>query len=347
MKSNKPAKKSRQDKLTALKVRDFQCHESFNLPLATGITTLIGPSDAGKSSLLRALRWVALNRPRGDGFIRNGARRARVTVEAGSTVVRQRGKSNLYRVDEHKLKAFGNDPPPQVLSALNLGPLNFQGQHDAPFWFDLTPPELARQLNKLIDLDSIDRVAGNLAKYLRSYRAEQDVSRQRQEELAREYQSLRSVREIDQSLLTIEDHKTWADGLTEEHRSLEEAIGRIEQARRISQRAKALAERAEVLLNKMSCALDRDTKIYELTRTIDLLERTDHDRQFQADTTRLDELWSGVAEKEVVIDKLSSMAGAVERGEKDLSQLKAAIPKAEEEFRKKSDGRCPLCGAKV
>ena len=51
--------------------RNFQSHKKTLLEFHDGINIIMGPTDSGKTSLLRGLYWVRYNRPRGDDFISN------------------------------------------------------------------------------------------------------------------------------------------------------------------------------------------------------------------------------------------------------------------------------------
>ena len=73
--------------LKSIKLINFQTHQEVKLDLSPTITTIKGPTDSGKSSVLRALRWVCLNDIPGDEFIREGATCARVILRAGDSEV--------------------------------------------------------------------------------------------------------------------------------------------------------------------------------------------------------------------------------------------------------------------
>lgn len=143
--------------LTKIELTNFQKHKTLKLKLGR-VTTIVGPSDTGKSALLRALRWVLLNRPNGTGFIRKGAKAAAVRVEVdGTEIIRERGPgTNLYST-ALSYKAFGNEVPREIAELVNVDGNNFQGQHDAPFWFSLTPGQVSKELNRIVNLDRIDR----------------------------------------------------------------------------------------------------------------------------------------------------------------------------------------------
>ena len=160
-----------------LQIQNFQRHEQLRLKLDESIVAITGQSDVGKSSVLRALRWLATNRPRGDGFVRDGGERTSVKIRVdGKTVERVRGKGeNTYTVDGKVLEAFGTDVPEEIANLLNLGPENFQGQHDPPFWFCLTAGEVAKQLNKIVDLELIDQATARIATKLRKCKARVEV----------------------------------------------------------------------------------------------------------------------------------------------------------------------------
>ena len=109
-----------------LVLHGFQAHEKLVLRLDPRVTCLVGPSDRGKSSVLRALKWLATNRPSGSEFLRWGSKSVRVKVKAdGKTVEREKGQANLYRLGSDEFKAFGQDVPEQIASLLNLGEINF------------------------------------------------------------------------------------------------------------------------------------------------------------------------------------------------------------------------------
>ena len=99
--------------LERLRIQNFQSHHKLDIQLDPAVTTLIGPSDVGKSAVLRAFRWLATNRPRGDAFIRDGADRVSVKARVdGQNVTRRRGPAgNEYIVDGASLKALERTCP--------------------------------------------------------------------------------------------------------------------------------------------------------------------------------------------------------------------------------------------
>ncbi len=186
--------------------KDFQCHEFLGIAFDPKVTCLIGPSDVGKSAVLRAIRWVAFNRPLGDACVREGAERSTVKLLVdGRTIRRRRGKGiNSYELDKQRFEAFGNNVPEQVENLLNLSDANVQGQHDPSFWFSLSPPEVARQLNQVVDLDVMDAVVARVAARVRSVGAEQGVVAKRLTEAQGELEGLSYVPEVEKVIEKLE-----------------------------------------------------------------------------------------------------------------------------------------------
>lgn len=156
-------------KILSLRVENFQAHELRKVQFSPEITTIRGPTDRGKSALLRALRWLCLNDMAGDAFVREGAKSTVVELhiatntKSGMLIIargRNRGAGgNFYRIgkeDADKLVAFGQSVPEEVRKVLALAEINFQGQHDSPFWLNETAGEVSRRLNAVIDLSVID-----------------------------------------------------------------------------------------------------------------------------------------------------------------------------------------------
>lgn len=132
-------------------INNFQSHKDTKLEFAPTITTFVGPSDSGKTSIFRAIELIVKNEPKGTEYISVGESRmtAGLILEDGTEVVRERTKSinryNLHHPDGTSLplEGFGRDIPPDISEALDYYPvkvdtdmsidLNFSKQLDGPF----------------------------------------------------------------------------------------------------------------------------------------------------------------------------------------------------------------------
>jgi exonuclease SbcC len=167
-----------------IQIENFQSHIKATIePAPPGqLTVITGPSDSGKTAVLRAGRWLFVNEPQGDDFIRVGATFARVTAEYesvdegggnsgenGGVVVRHRtaGGTNRYIVNGEKLEGFGRGGVPlEVKEITGVRPvkigdlefnLNIAEQLSGPFLgSSVSAPARAKVLGKLAGTEEID-----------------------------------------------------------------------------------------------------------------------------------------------------------------------------------------------
>lgn len=155
---------------------NFQRHAKISIGFDR-IVTIVGPTDAGKSAVVRALRWAAFNKPGGRAFVRHGKKGCRVVLTIdGRQITRRRGRKNTYELDGKVFAAFGAGVPAEISRLLNLDEVNFQGQHAAPYWLSDSPGEVSRQLNRIVNLGSIDNALRNVGAAYRGAAAAVTVS---------------------------------------------------------------------------------------------------------------------------------------------------------------------------
>ena len=213
-----------------LTIKNFQAHKKLEVELDPHVTTIIGPSDVGKSAIIRALMWITTLHPSGTAFIREGSKQTTVNlVVDGQEILRTRSASiNTYALDGKEFKAFGNDVPSDIRGLLNLSPVNFQSQHDSPFWFCETAGEVSRQLNQIVNLEIIDRTLANLDRIGREARTQIKVVTQQLDEAKELRSTLKWAKTAEQELATAEAlHKVWSE-TQENHRGLIQITGDIE-----------------------------------------------------------------------------------------------------------------------
>lgn len=87
--------------ITKIHLVNFQSHEDTTLDLDKHFNVIVGESRQGKSSVLRAIRWVVENKPSGKSFIRTQADKAivEITLENGTIIQRFiSNKENGYKI---------------------------------------------------------------------------------------------------------------------------------------------------------------------------------------------------------------------------------------------------------
>lgn len=175
--------------IRSIRLRNFQSHVDSKLEPAPagGLTVITGPTDSGKSAIIRGMRWVVYNQPQGDDFRRVGCDFVEVTMMTdGGTITRRRTATvNRYIVNGQPLEGFGRDVPMEVQEVTGVRPVrlgdqvilaNLASQLDPPFLgSSLSGPARARILGLLAGTEVIDRAARDLGTDI--YRDRQEAKR--------------------------------------------------------------------------------------------------------------------------------------------------------------------------
>lgn len=165
--------------LERLEIENFQAHNKLVIDFDPHVTTIVGPSDVGKSAVIRALQWLFANQPLGDSFIRHGTNVTSVMLDAdGHKITRRKGGSiNEYTIDDKVYKSFRTLPPdPATAITQHKNDLTFQSQHDAPFWFSSTAGQVGRALNAVTDMNVMDESLSAVGSELRGARRDVDTA---------------------------------------------------------------------------------------------------------------------------------------------------------------------------
>lgn len=190
--------------IDVIRIQGYQSHVDSRLNLAPGLNVITGPSDAGKTAVIRAVRWVAFNEPAGEAFLNESVGEATVQLELSSGVSvtkrRRKGKTSyeLSTLDEPFEKA---EVPEEVQLALGImkqgfgdfeTALNFSFQLEAPFLISETASAGAKVLGKLAGTEVVDMATKSVAK---------DTYQARQEKAAAD----KDIQRIDGYLLEFDD----------------------------------------------------------------------------------------------------------------------------------------------
>lgn len=232
-------------------IENFQSHVHTELTFHPGLNVLVGPSDSGKSAILRALRWVLFNYPRGMEMIREGASRCQVTLELddGTKIIRTRSKSiNRYTLiqpdqEELILEGFGSEVPQEVVEAHGIRPIRLEKQEiflqlgtqlEGPFLLSESGGTKAKMIGMISGAQLIDRAirgtatdrnqlqsrARFLDEQVKEYQ-EKLVPYQNLEELGEKLSSLESrfqeIRKKEQLLRKLQEMKSLYQKNKEEH----------------------------------------------------------------------------------------------------------------------------------
>ena len=105
-----------------IELKNFQAHSQTVLNLRDGLVCVVGATNAGKSSIIRALRSLIYDSIRGYRYVRHGQASATVNVQFDDVAVAKvKGKKeNRYIVGGEKYDAIGVGIPVEAAKALNM-----------------------------------------------------------------------------------------------------------------------------------------------------------------------------------------------------------------------------------
>lgn len=294
--------------LKQIRLVNFQCHIDKVVDLHPHVTVLVGDNRKGKSAIIRGLRWAALNQWQGkaDQFIHWNGEDAQVDLVFDKvTISRLKGKQgNFYLLNGEPIGAsVGVKIPDAVQKIINLTEDNFQDQLDPAFWFSLTCGQVARSLNKIVNLSDIDSSLAGIGESVRAAKAKLKVVEANLEEAKSLKKSLDWTIQADADLKALEAKQQKLVG----NRAGLQRLARwrellTSQSRREKHAADAIL-RGDKLIDKMG-------KLEKLRKKLDSLE-------------------SG-------LDRIS-------QAQESIKCVKTELAKKEPRLINAQAGRCPLC----
>lgn len=330
-----------------LQIRNFQPHTDRTIEFDPLVTVIVGLSDCGKSSIVRALRWVCINEPSGDAFLQDGKKRCGAALHVDGRVIRRIKASgeNSYKFDAQRYEAIGKAVPEAVANFLNLSPVSWQGQHDAPFWLSSTAGQVGRELNAIVNLELIDRVL------LETNRI---VVRERQrEELIGE--KLKKAKAEVEELEWVDEAKLDFDDLEDSHTCCEEAATQAERMSAVCLNAtkmEELAEEIDVVLHVAEKVVVAGLRLEELEEQIGnldgIIEQAERSSRIEApDFSGVEEAWETIEKQRERCNRLDKLIQSIESSEAAADDADEQWESAENQLAEETEGRCPLCGAEM
>lgn len=211
-------------------LRNFQSHKRSLLEFHPGVNVIIGESDAGKSAIIRAFRWVKENRPVRDSFRSKWGGSTFVTINSNKNEI-TRIKNNtengyILKVDDKifTFSAIKTDVPQEVSDTLNLSDSNIHYQLDSPFLLLESAGEVAKHFNKVAKLDQIDLGLQNIQKWINSISKEIKFKEQSKIDLENELKQYENLDKLESELEVLESLENQILRINKEQDSLEKLI---------------------------------------------------------------------------------------------------------------------------
>lgn len=167
--------------IKALELNNFQKHERLLLNFTEGVNVIVGSTDCGKSTIIRAIRWTFYpDQLRGEVVRRTDTKKTSVKVTLDSGIIIERIKTstvNSYKLtingEETEYNATGNTLPEDIQKIIKFIPieidkdniiLNIANQIAMPFLLDKSGTFRQKLFNKLTGNDILDQAMQGLNK---------------------------------------------------------------------------------------------------------------------------------------------------------------------------------------
>lgn len=326
-----------------IRFENFQAWKDLTLTLDPHATVLVGPSDSGKSSIVRGLRWICLNQPRGSEFIREGESTATVTaVVDGQTVSRQHGKQARYTLGAEEFVAFNRDVPVPIANLINVTDLNFQNQHDPVFWFSEGAAATSRNINAIVDLGVVDDLLNRVGERIRKSKTKIDIFSERLRKTKEEKKTLRWACDLDSDLQKVE-------GLTHAaayHRKLQATGRHLNYLWWEMQTAAAcvtLGNVAKLALEAAAIAANRAASIRERLHRVRTAAKLEPVPRMVADFQRVADLRQRATQATEAAYNARQTIKRVNSGQHAVRHAKAELDRLTAEATAAAPKTCPTC----
>jgi len=356
-----------------IRIKNFQSHTDTEISFVPGVNVIIGRNMTGKSAVLRALRLIFYNEPKGAGFVTWDAKNAIIEVEYDGYLIRRiKGTQNVYEVDGSVFSGFGKSIPNEVIDVLgfsalqvdrNIYELNFDHPHDAPFFVsetDATKGKIFSRLGErvLADLLLLDKSIHVTNAYLRKLSSEGQVLESQIEITKQALSEFEPLVGVEEALVScgeklsraevMEDELAELVGLDAELQECECAIGRLTKATEVDiSQIEQLLNRARRLDTELSELVQLRQATVEVVGSISQLEsvtallRTTPETQLEKAQQMLVELQS-------LLEVHTSLSGVTERIttiSEHRQELQNVLDAVVADYRKLllAAQKCPLC----
>ncbi|KMQ17884.1 AAA family ATPase [Bacillus mycoides] len=308
-------------------VEGFQSHTNSHFNLGNGLNVITGPSDSGKTSIIRAVRWVAFNEPQGEAFVNESVGHATVAIhlDSGITISKHRRKGKTsYRIqtdpgDEGSVFEK-SEVPEEVKQLLGITKqtfgdfvtvLNFAFQLEAPFLISETPSSGAKVLGKLAGTEAVDLAVKSVSK---------DTYAARQERLLAE----KEIERLAGNLLEYLD----VDDKVQQLKTAESLMEHVEELYKKKEVLLQLQTQQHVAFEKFRVAFVEDERLSKVPVLIQILEQTEKDQQRLQTLLDLQKRYESLSTaKKTLTETLKQFDGLVE-----VSNLLQDSTKSEERY---------------
>lgn len=292
-------------KIVCVDLENFQKHRHAHFDFSD-FTAIVGPTNVGKSAIIRAIVWCLYNTPSGTKFITKKAEDpcvVSILFDDGLKIIRERGKTvNSYTISIPKnedivLKDFGVGPVYEVVQAHGMREVDFLDESQTlnickqlspPFFLGESPTSKGLIIGKLGKTDVIDASIKNVSSEIRYKKAAIKAEKEKLTSVKAELSGLKGLsikeKDLDKAKIAVEK----IDYLTSKINNINSSLKTYEK----------LTDKKKELIRKISSAGDIDEAIKLVDEAINI------STQFNSIQKELNKLNKLLKEKEILKEKV-------------------------------------------
>jgi exonuclease SbcC len=349
--------------ITKLEINNYLSHKHSEFTFVNGVNVLVGLSDAGKSAVMNALRWVMRNEPSGDSFRSwwGGSTYVKIVIDDVYEITRLRNdQENGYilcnlkneTVKSH-FNAIKNGVPEEIATILNIDETNIQTQLSTHFLLSNTPGEVAKHFNKVAKLDKIDLANSNINSWINTIN--QDI-KYKSEELTKNTDKLATFNYLEKLETEVEVLENMQNQLLNQQnnaKKLEKLIIKLETIEvEIAEQQKILEIEPYVnnLLDLYSKRKELEVRYSKLSKIIKSIESTqaeieENEKLIPVGNIIDDllQLYSERKQKQTEYNKLEKLIINIENAQNDIQISEKHYMVFYKQLKDNMPEQCPFC----
>jgi DNA repair exonuclease SbcCD ATPase subunit len=260
----------------------------------------------------------------------------------GHTITRKRESGrNRYAFDGKRYDAIRRDVPNRIRSSLRVGVLNFQSQHDGPFWLSDSASSVSRELNAIVDLEIIDRTLANVASESRNASTVLRHTEGRFQSALQEVKDLKWVKACQEEYEVLEAKEKVLAQLRNKAADLGSALAKAGKAQASLARGQDRLVEAQILLIAAKAAY----KAAKARKGLETTLQAATEAEQRASLTLPSHHRLGFAQQHR--EELETLINKLERENKTWHDRQRQLDTNSKQLEKKAGERCPVCGQKI
>ena len=343
-----------------LKIKNFQSHGETELEFHKGVNIVVGASDAGKSTIIRAIRWIIWNRPSGDAIrsVWGGETSAEIVTD-GVAIKRGKDKTDYYELYNGTgkptvFKAIGTGVPEELNGVLNLSEINISYQLDAPFLLSETPGDVAKHFNRVAKLDMIDRATSNINSAIRDITSDIKHKDKQIENYTEELSKFDHLEKFEAEVEVLEGMEKLYDATWKKWTKLGALILDYNTVKEDIERESKILQDEEKVNKLLELYEEKESKAerYESLRSLldDLALVQDNIKEAQEyveDEKEVNNLLTLYSNKKTVVERVLSVSKLLSNltyTSSDINKKALKLKELEGKWEREFPDVCPLCG---